>query len=728
MNLHLARVRRGSVVYLYGQLVESYRRDDGMPTQRVVANLGQLTEVEASNLRTALAASRRGQQVFLDRRQLPKAVRFTKPTQNLRYLDLAVLVALWRDWGLDTVLRQILPPSSAEADACDVVAALTLQRVADPGSKLYAERWFPRTALPVLLGLDPKRFNNTRLHRVLDQLDAATPALMQRLPQLYRQRHGEFAALFLDVSDARFVGHGPLLAEKAKTKEGMVERKIGIVLLCNQHGYPLRWQVIAGKRPDAAAMHDVFEQIRGLEWLGQSPVVCDRSMGCSAEIARLLRTQVRFVTALRVNEFGAYTDAIPYQCLADLEPAPQEPADGPDPCIAEAARRVAKAGMLGVTPTLFVADLSVIERDAVAESAPRAPRASDEAARAMGLARQMCTMVDQGLADSLNSAARRVGLGIGAAKAYRQLLKLDVGIQQAVLEGQAAGVSLARLFKLARLADAERQCREFEHLRSNVPPVPPARGSAAVQLPDEAHQEIVLRVRGAVSFNPELFVDKRRTAQRQLQEVQSYVRELNAQLARPRSRRVPRDIERDIDYMLRRRNLVELYRIHVDPSQTVDGKRYQARVELDVEQWRCRRRYDGFSLIVAHPEVPHSAAELCQLYRAKDAVEKDFRTIKSLVRLRPIYHHTDAKVRAHVTLCMLALLLERTLDARLKRASAQAAVETLSTCCLNRFEDSKATSHYVVTQPDVEQQALLRELRLKQLADDDYVTERLRHN
>jgi len=163
-----------------------------------------------------------------------------------------------------------------------VIAALTLQRCVDPGSKLYAEQWFPTTALPELLGVDPTRFNNARLHRVLEQLDEATPELMRRLAR-HTHGRGEFATLFLDVTDARFTGNGPDMAEKAKTKEGIVERKIGIVLLCNEHGYPLRWSVIPGRRADSVAMHDVFEDIRGLDWLGNTPVVCDRAMGTSAK-------------------------------------------------------------------------------------------------------------------------------------------------------------------------------------------------------------------------------------------------------------------------------------------------------------------------------------------------------------------------------------------------------------------------------------------------------------
>jgi hypothetical protein len=56
------------------------------------------------------------------------------------------------------------------------------------------------------------------------------PTMMQRLPGLYRAPQGEFAAMFLDIMDARLSVTAPLLAEKAKTKEGVIERKIDVVL------------------------------------------------------------------------------------------------------------------------------------------------------------------------------------------------------------------------------------------------------------------------------------------------------------------------------------------------------------------------------------------------------------------------------------------------------------------------------------------------------------------
>ena len=101
------------------------------------------------------------------------------------------------------------------------------------------------------------------------------------------------------------------------------------------------------------------------------------------------------------------------------------------------------------------------------------------------------------------------------------------------------------------------------------------------------------------------------------------------------------------------------------------------------------------------------------------------RTIKSLIKLRPVWHRTDQKVRAHVTICILALLLERLLDRALPNTTSVATLETLATCQLNRFNGHRS-SQYLVTEPTLEQRAILRALRLERLIDDDALATQIR--
>lgn len=80
----------------------------------------------------------------------------------------------------------------------------------------------------------------------------------------------------------------------------------------------------------------------------------------------------------------------------------------------------------------------------------------------------------------------------------------------------------------------------------------------------------------------------------------------------------------------------------------------------------------------------------------------------------PCPSHTDPKVRAHVTLCMLALLLERTIERRLKSThltdvrSAAACFEELRPCSLNRIRsDQGLDPTYVLAEATQEQQAVV---------------------
>jgi hypothetical protein len=53
------------------------------------------------------------------------------------------------------------------------------------------------------------------------------------------------------------------------------------------------------------------------------------------------------------------------------------------------------------------------------------------------------------------------------------------------------------------------------------------------------------------------------------------------------------------------------------------------------------------------------SAELVRTYKALTAVERAFRTIKTVdLRIRPIHHHTESRVRAHIFLCVLAYYVE----------------------------------------------------------------------
>jgi len=153
-------------------------------------------------------------------------------------------------------------------------------------------------------------------------------------------------------------------------------------------------------------------------------------------------------------------------------------------------------------------------------------------------------------------------------------------------------------------------------------------------------------------------------------------------------------------------------------------------MDLTLSTWNARRRYDGFALIAAAPDLALDGEQLYRLYRAKDAVEKDFQVIKSVLKVRPVRHRTDQKVKGHVTLCMLALLLERTLKQKLRSlpsvGSAQAALEILGTCHLNLCQqEGMLQPYYMVTKASKDQETILRTLNLEHLVEDHHLEQEI---
>ncbi len=132
-------------------------------------------------------------------------------------------------------------------------------------------------------------------------------------------------------------------------------------------------------------------------------------------------------------------------------------------------------------------------------------------------------------------------------------------------------------------------------------------------------------------------------------------------------------------------------------------------------------------VVVANPALPHGDEELVRLYRSKDRVERDFWTIKGLLQLRPIRHRQVTKIKAHVTVCMLSLHLERLLATRLEAplgTSAEAALETLEPCRLSMTK-LQGRRGYASTRLDKAQHGILKCLGMLHLADDSVLAERL---
>jgi transposase len=138
---------------------------------------------------------------------------------------------------------------------------------------------------------------------------------------------------------------------------------------------------------------------------------------------------------------------------------------------------------------------------------------------------------------------------------------------------------------------------------------------------------------------------------------------------------------------------------------------------LNRSLYRTQHQLDGIYVLVSNA-ADLSTDEIVAAYRQLIAVEDAFRVLKSLVKLRPIYHWSQRRVEAHVFICVLAYLLAKVLEHRLGRAgvpmSAARALDTLASvqAVEHRWGEATVTQ---LTRPSPQAAQILQALRLSDL-------------
>jgi transposase len=87
--------------------------------------------------------------------------------------------------------------------------------------------------------------------------------------------------------------------------------------------------------------------------------------------------------------------------------------------------------------------------------------------------------------------------------------------------------------------------------------------------------------------------------------------------------------------------------------RTKDGK-----LRVDRSKVNDEARYDG-KFVLRSDDDSLSATDLALAYKQLSQVERGWRDLKGALSLRPVFHHREDRIRSHVQLCWLALLLIR---------------------------------------------------------------------
>lgn len=272
----------------YWALVESYRTDRG-PRQRVVAWLGKLDEAGRLGIKQAADEQPPSSQrtLFPESDTEPEWVEVD--VKKLRVEHLRQFGGPWlaleliRKLELDQFLQRVMPRGRETVPWAISSLVLTVARLLNPSSELHtAEQWYPKTALPDLLGLPVEKVDDNRLYRALDKLlphkAELETHLKRRLGELFDL---EYDLLLYDVTSTYFEGQALAnpLAQRGYSRDQRSDcKQVCIGLVVSRCGMPLGYEVFAGNTADVTTVEHVVETMESRYGKNDRVWVMDRGM------------------------------------------------------------------------------------------------------------------------------------------------------------------------------------------------------------------------------------------------------------------------------------------------------------------------------------------------------------------------------------------------------------------------------------------------------------------
>jgi transposase len=298
----------------YWALVESYRTARG-PRQRVVAWLGKLDEAGRLGMRqVAETASKESppqtgnewqRTLFEEERSEPEPRWVEINTAGIRVENCRQFGGPWlaleliRRLQLDEFLQRAIPEGREQVAWSLSALILVIARLLEPASELHtAEQWYPKTALPELLGVPVERVDDNRLYRALDELlphkEQLQVHLKQRMGDLFAL---EYDILLYDVTSTFFEGAADFpMAQRGYSRDQRSDcKQVCIGLVVSRCGMPLGYEVFPGNTADVSTVEQIVTLMEQRYGKSNRIWVMDRGMVSEKNLAFLRKEGRRYL-------------------------------------------------------------------------------------------------------------------------------------------------------------------------------------------------------------------------------------------------------------------------------------------------------------------------------------------------------------------------------------------------------------------------------------------------
>jgi len=181
--------------------------------------------------------------------------------------------------------------------------------------------------------------------------------------------------------------------------------------------------------------------------------------------------------------------------------------------------------------------------------------------------------------------------------------------------------------------------------------------------------------RFVVSHREDIAQQTKKTRQRKLIQATSYITERLARTVMQQNGSIPvkgralnhQETLLHLHAYLRDRQLLRYYRLRLNEQGAVECLPHE-----ENRQWELA--IDG-KLLLETTNHSLSPQDTVRQYKELQDIERCFRTLKSSLDIRPMYHWVDRRIEAHIFMCIMALQLQRVLRHRLRTAKIDTSPE-----------------------------------------------------
>jgi len=223
---------------------------------------------------------------------------------------------------------------------------------------------------------------------------------------------------------------------------------------------------------------------------------------------------------------------------------------------------------------------------------------------------------------------------------------------------------------------------------------------------EQYQEEVREAVRFVVAYSPRIAAESRENRQERLKKATAWIKEAERKLDNPfgkgRTPTAQGTYDRIRDY-LRDRNLLGLFDVELS------GGTLSVRKNRKALAWE--ETIDGM-LMLETTDLEQPTEEIVKRYKELAEIEQGWRSLKNSLLLRPVYHWTELRIRAHIFICVLALQLERWMRNRLQPVSVQKMLQSLQRIKAGELSIN-GKKVIMATKPTAEQKELLQKIGVK---------------